>query len=496
MKKHNYFVTFLKKINLLINRLLKKYLNKLNLNNLNNIRQSNKFFLIFVALFILFLSYLLIPNIHDEFQIRKKFNNQLLNSYNLQFNLPLNVKYNFFPRPHFTYENVTILEDQNEISKIKKLKIYVSLDNLFSIENIRFNDIIIENANFNLDSRTYNFFIKLLDKNFKEKTLVVKDSNIFFRNSDNEVLYINKIIKMKYNYDLKDLRNILTARNKIFNLNYSFELYNDKIKKKYFSKLNINFFKLQIMNEIDYMEQIKKGSANIIVKNNKSRANYELRNNSFTFNFFNKLDSEDFSYNGNINFKPFYSDITGKAKKLNLHSLIQPEAFIVQMIKTEILNNKNLDFNLKIKGNNIKNYENFKNILLRFKIKDGLLDLDDSIISWKDYVNFEILDSLIFIRDNELILDAKFKIIIKDSGEIYKSLLTPKNYRTEIKQIELSFNYNFDQKIINFKDIRVDNVVNQNLNKTLKKLMFKNDKLQNKVYFKNAINKAIKAYVG
>ena len=58
MSKNNNFVKFFKNIYQSINRLLELYLNKLNLNNLLNILRSNKVLVTFVAIIILFLSYL------------------------------------------------------------------------------------------------------------------------------------------------------------------------------------------------------------------------------------------------------------------------------------------------------------------------------------------------------------------------------------------------------------------------------------------------------
>ena len=185
MRKHNYFVTFLKKINLSINSLLKKYLNKLNFKNFSKIAKSDKFFLTFVTLIILFISYLSIPNIYNKVEIRKVLQNQLLNQFNLNFNLSQNLRYSFFPRPHFIYENATILKDQEEISKIKELKIYISLKNLFSLEGIKVNDSVLKNANFYLNNQTYDFFTKLLSQNFKDNSFIIKDSNIFYKNTDN-----------------------------------------------------------------------------------------------------------------------------------------------------------------------------------------------------------------------------------------------------------------------------------------------------------------------
>ena len=269
MSKHNYFVIFLKKINLLINSLLKKYLNKLNLNILFNIARSNKVFLTFVALIILFFSYLSIPHVYNKTEVQKELENQLLDKFNLNFIFSKNFDYKFFPRPHFIIKDSYILENQVEISSIKKIRIFVSLDNLFSLKDISVKNIILENANFNLNKQNSNFFFKLLDNNFLQSSLNIKNSNVFFRNSEQEVLFINKIINMNYYYDSKELKNIIYSEDEIFNIPYSFESHKDNIQKKIFSKINFNFLKFQIENQIDLTDDIKKGSVNFIYNKKK-----------------------------------------------------------------------------------------------------------------------------------------------------------------------------------------------------------------------------------
>ena len=161
MSKDNHFVKLLKKINLTINNLLKNYLNKLNFNNLTNIARSNKVFLFFVALIILLLSYLSIPHIYNKNEIKKELTRQLLDKFNTNFIFSKNINYKFFPRPQFTIENSSIIDNHVEISDIKKLTIYISLDKLFSLKNITIKDVILENANFNFDKKNYDFFLKL-----------------------------------------------------------------------------------------------------------------------------------------------------------------------------------------------------------------------------------------------------------------------------------------------------------------------------------------------
>ena len=95
-----------------------------------------------------------------------------------------------------------------------------------------------------------------------------------------------------------------------------------------------------------------------------------------------------------------------------------------------------------------------------------------------------------------MVLDGKINITIKDYNKIYKFLLTPKNYRNQIKQLDFNFTYNFDQKIAELKDIKIDNKINKNINKILNNVILKKDNLQNKIYFKNLLNNAFKNYAG
>jgi hypothetical protein len=496
MRKHTFFVKFLKKIYLLINNLKKKYLNKLNLNNFLNLARSNKFFLIFVALIILFLSYLSIPYAYDKDKVSYELKLQLENKLNLKFNLSKNLKYNFFPRPHFTYKDSSIIKNQNLISKIQELKIYFSLKNFFSLNDIKINDLIINNSNFNLNDQTYNFFLDLLNQNFKEGSFIIKDSNIFYRNENSEVLFINKLINMKYYYDFKDLKNIIISESEIFNLPYLLELKKNKVEKKIFSILNLNFLKFQIENEIDFKDDKKKGSMVLTLNHDKSNVAYKLTKDDFIFNFFDELDSSRFSYNGYVNLNPFYSRFKGETKEINLFTLFDSNNLILQLFKTEILNNKNLNFALNISAEKIKNHHNFINSFLNLNIQEGLIDIDNTQFNWKNDANFKISDTLIYVKEGELVLDGKLDLNIKNSNNLFKILLTPKKYRTKIKKINLHFIYNFDQKTLILNEIQIDNKFNTSINKVLKNLIFKKDKLQNKIYLKNKINSALKYYVG
>ena len=66
MSKKNSFVKSLNNISDFINNLLEKNLNKLNSKNLSFLFKNNKIILTFVALFVIFVSYLLLPTYYSE----------------------------------------------------------------------------------------------------------------------------------------------------------------------------------------------------------------------------------------------------------------------------------------------------------------------------------------------------------------------------------------------------------------------------------------------
>ncbi|WP_440643116.1 AsmA family protein [Candidatus Pelagibacter sp. HIMB123] len=496
MSKTNSLNKFLKNINYSINNLLEKNLNKLKFQNLIKLARSTKIILTFVALLIISLSYLVIPSFFSKDQISKELKNKLSKKLNLNFKLSNNLNYNLFPRPHFKIKNANIFIENDNISEIKELNIYLSISSLFSLDDIKIKDVKINKANFNLNKKTYAFFSNLLENEFANGSFKIKNSNIFFKNSENDVLFINKILNMKYYYDTKDQKNISYSDNEIFNIPYSLEILKNRNQNKVFSKVKMNILKLQFENEINFHKDNKIGKTEIIFNKLKSLATYKINDKFFSFNYYNKYENSKFFYKGLFNIKPFYSNVEGQTEELNLSYFLDSNAMVLQLLKTEIFNNKNIEFQSNVFAKRILNNLNFINLNLKSKIKDGLIDLDDTSFEWKNFVNFKIIDSLIFVKDGELILGGQLKVNISDYNEVYKYLLTPKKFRKKIQKINLNFSYNFDQKSISLSNIKVDDKFDQKLNKDITGFDFKDSNLKNKIYLKNLLNDAIKSYFG
>ena len=301
---------------------------------------------------------------------------------------------------------------------------------------------------------------------------------------------------MKYYYEPKEFKNFLYSENEIFNMPFSIVSFFGEDKNKIFSQINLKLIKLKIDNELTFENEKKIGKSQLTINKLKRIGEYQIEKNFFNFEVYDNIDQPNVTYKGKFNLKPFFASIEGNLDEINLNHLFGSNAIIAQLLKTEIFNNKNIDFKLNLNASNVYNNSNFKNINLNSKIQEGLIDTDNTKFEWRDIAVFKLSESLIFVRNVELVLDGKIKIKLNDSQKVYKFLLTPKKYRNPIKLLEFNFTYNFDQKIAELKDIKIDKKINQNVNKILNNVILKKDDLQNKIYFKNLLNEAIKSYAG
>ena len=496
MSKSNSFLKYLKNINKSIHSLLEKNLNRLKYDNLIGIAKSNKIFLAFFILIICFLSYLSIPNIYKQSEIVEKLNKKLNEKFEIEFNFKKKIQYRIFPKPHFVSSETSIFDKNEKIAEIKIFKIYLSLKNLFSVNNLKIKEVSIDNANFNLKKSNHNFFINILENDFKDMKLKISNGKVFYRSLQDEVLFINNIYKMNYFYDKKELKNIFYSENELFNIPYSIKFFNDQENKKFFSKINIDKLRFEIENYFDYSGNFDSGVLYFVHNNLNSIADYKFEKNYFKLNLYERDKNPKFLYNAEFNFKPFYSSLEGTTEELNLSYLFNPSALLAELIKTNIFNNKNLNFQLNVNAKKILKFNSFQNLNLNSKIDEGLIDIDDTNFGWKENVKFKLFDTLIHVKNGELFLDGSSRINLIDYNEVYKFLVTPKNYRKKINQVDLNFVYNFDQKILNLKDIRIDGKINEKVNKILTNLNIKDDDLQNKIYLKKLLNEAAKYYAG
>ena len=74
-------------------------------NNLKIVASNNKIILTFVAVFVFFVSYLLLPTFYKQVDISKELKNELLTKFNLDLTFTQNLRDNFLRDLFYFYKN-------------------------------------------------------------------------------------------------------------------------------------------------------------------------------------------------------------------------------------------------------------------------------------------------------------------------------------------------------------------------------------------------------
>ncbi len=496
MNKHNLFIKKIKKQFLSINSLLESYFNKLNLFKSNlkkgEIIRNNKVFIGILVVVIMTLSYFIIPSLYNKNIMKTEIENQVLKKYNINIKINESVEYGLFPKPHFSSKNLSIFKDKKEIGVSNDFKIFIDTSNFFSINKIDTNDIIFKKVSFNLKFNDLEFFKELLKTPPNENEISIKQGTIFFKSENDETLLINKIYNSKFYYDSFNLQNIFNSKNEIFNIPYKLSIKNDKFNKNLFTQINFKKIRLEIENKINYQNnKTRNGLLDILFINNKVSIDYNF--NIDSLNFASK-DSDVF--NGTLYFKPFYLNAGFYFDRLNTKNLFKRDSLIVDIIKSEILNNDNLNINMDFNAKDITNIDELKFLSLKLNLDQGNINILNSKIMWKDDLEILMSEGLLNYDNNEIFLNGKLLIKAKDINDFYKSFQIKKIYRKDIKKIELDFVYNFDKNKLRFDNIIVDNNSNEKLDKFFENFNLSEKIISNKILFKNFLNNFFIVYSG
>jgi len=292
MSKHNLSFKKLTKRILSINDLIESNFNKLKYFKSNYkkiiLNKENRVFLGSAVVVILTLSYFLIPTFYDKEKIKSQIKNQIFKNYGIQIKFKKPLTYGLLPKPHFNTKELSIIYDNKEIAVVNNFRTLISIKDFFSINKLKPKDLVFDNADFNIYKNDVSFFIDLLKTQPNENKIIIKDSNIFFKNEEDDVLFINKVNNIKFYYDSNNLLNIFSTQSEIFNIPFKLEIENDKFNKKIYSKFNSKKIRLTLENEIDYDDiENKSGILDILLINKSSTLTYNIKKN--LLNFFTKL---------------------------------------------------------------------------------------------------------------------------------------------------------------------------------------------------------------
>ena len=495
MPKHNQFIKKLKSQFVSINNTIESYFNNLKffIKNLKKTKfsQNNKAFLVSILIVVLIISYYLIPTIYNKELVQLEIKNQVFKKYNIDIKFNNKIKYGLLPKPHFVTTNLSILRDEKEIGIVKNFKINLKVNNFFSFNQIEFKDLIFNQSDFNIYQEDLVFFEELLKTEPSENKIIIKNSNIFLKNSNDDILFINKIKKSEFYYDSFNLINVLKSKNEIFNTPYKLIIKNDKFNKLVTTEFNSQKIRLRIKNEISYDSKSNKGLMEILFVNQSTALEFKLNDNSLNFS----TEGEKNKYSGLIEFKPFYLSANFNYDGLSTKNWFDENSIVYNLIKSEIFNNKNLNLNINLKVRDIINISELNNLFLNLEVESGDISLSDSNIMWKDDLKIYLTESLLNYDQDEIYLIGKINIEVEDTNDFYKSFQVEKDYRKKIEKIQFDFNYNFTQQNISFNNFEIDNKPSLIIENFVEKFN-SNKKFFNKITFKNFVNDLFKIYFG
>ena len=496
MTKQNFISKKLRKIILSTNTSIENYFNLLKtfLHNFKKFKINNnsKVFIAIGVSIIFILSYFLIPTTYNKENIKQNIKNQILKKDNIDIKFNNKITYALLPRPHFTTKKLSILRNDKPIGEVGKFRAFISIDKLFFFQNYELKDLVLNKSDFNIKKDDLVFFKNLLETEASKNKIIFKDSNIFFQSYDDEVLFINKIKDGKFFYDSNNLENIFFADNEIFNIPYKLRIKNNKFDKKIYTNLQSKKIRLNLKNQIDYGSLVKNGILDILFVNKKTSVDYEIKKNSLNYSSENNKNT----YYGRMDFKPFYLNSSFNYDGLSFKNILKQDSIVIDIIKSEIFNNKNLNANLNLNVKDIINFAELNNLALKISVLEGDLSLSDSTISWKNDVKIKLNESIFIYGDDGINLIGKIILDFKNLDNFYKSFQINKNNRKKISSLEFDFIYNLSQKKITLDNTKIDNANNQGLDKFISNFNNSRKNIFNKITFKNFISNFFDAYAG
>jgi len=226
--------------------------------------------------------------------------------------------------------------------------------------------------------------------------------------------------------------------------------------------------------------------------NKKTLIDYNLNKKSLSFLSENKRSF----YNGKVEFKPFYLNANFNYENLNLKKILNEDSFLIEILRSQILNNKNLNMRINFSLKNINNSEQLNNLNLNTEIIEGNISFPNSNVMWNEDFKITLKNSLLSYENNEFNLIGKVIIDFQNINNFYSSFQIKKFYRKKIKQVQFDIVYNINNKKINFYNPKIDNSSNLNVEQFIQDFNLENKKLFNKITFKNFVNNFFGAYSG
>ena len=439
----------------------------------------NRYLILLIVILFSSLFYLSTPSLYNYVTLQKELTEKLLKEFNLNTALSANINYKILPSPNFEISNVLLITNKNnkfdEYAQIKKMKIYISTKNLQNQKQIEIKNIVISEANFNIDENSYDYINNYLKNKISNKKIQIKKSKIFFRenNDEKEVIALSTLNKSKIFYDEKNYNNKITIDGSVYNTRYKLNL-SRNIYKKNITNISINLKKLKTKIENKFIEDLDKkntynGETYINFLGSEINTKYQVVDQNFTIYSKNsKINNKNISFKGNIIFSPFDSNIDASVESINVIKTIANLSKLKNLLDEKILLNKNINLNILLSIDSLKGIKIFDSAVINLRIINGKLMLNNSVFISDKIGKMFFLDSVLESVDKKQIFKSKILFEINNQKKFFQKLQIPKTSRVNLNNIyfEIEKDLYLDEIIIN-KLLLNKKTVSNSLNKTI-----------------------------
>ena len=482
------------KLLLSINRLIESFFNNIS-DYIKEFKKKNSRFektnkIIFISLsslFILVLGYFLLPTIYDKNLVKIKLQNQIKNKYNLKVNFEDDISYALFPKPHFYANNLNIFQDDNVLINSKNTRIYISIKNFFSFDALKVKNILFKDNEFNVKKRNLSFFTNILNSNNSDNTIIFEDSIIFYKDISEDVIFLVDLNNLKFFYDLEKKYQLI-ANYKIFNLPFKLNLNHNKEKNFFSFILESKNIRLKIKNFFQYSNKNFNGNLEAQILNDIKYFIYDIKNNSLSIN------SKDNNFKGEIDLRPFYLSLNLNFNEFDVKNFLKDNSIFLNLINSEILNNPNINGEIDINLNKIKNFKYMEKIKIKNILEEGNIYFKNINTNWNNSVLIEINDTQLLNEDNKVNLIGSINFDFIDLDKFYRYYQINEKYRNEIKKIKFDFFLNINEKILQINNAKIDNIDNEQINDFLENLNSQRKNFFNRVIFRNFVKNFFEFY--
>ena len=412
---------------------------------------------------------------------------QIKKKYNLKVNFEDDISYALFPKPHFYANNLNIFQDDNVLINSKNTRIYISIKNFFSFDALKVKNILFKDNEFNIKKQNLSFFTNILNSNNSDNTIIFEDSIIFYKDISEDVIFLVDLNDLKFFFDLEKKYQLM-ANFKIFNLPFKLNLNHNKDKNFFSFSLESKNIRLKIKNFFQYSNKNFNGNLEAQILNDIKYFIYDIKNNSLSIN------SKDNNFKGEIDLRPFYLSLNLNFNEFDVKNFLKENSIFLNLINSEILNNPNINGEIDINLNKIKNFKYMEKIKIKNILEEGDIYFKNINTNWNNSVLIEINDTQLLNEDNKVNLIGSINFDFIDLDKFYRYYQINEKYRNEIKKIKFDFFLNVNEKILQINNAKIDNIDNDQINDFLDNLNSQRKNFFNRVIFRNFVKNFFEFY--